>query len=111
MAVRPVVGVWRAGGVFWLLRRFGAGVGVASRQLKVLGGVSLGTRERVVVVQAGGKQLVLGVSPGRVETLCVLEGEDRMQAEPQQASGGPGNGEGEFARHLSGWLSRKQVQP
>lgn len=42
-------------------------------QLRVLGGLSVGGRERVVLVQVGGAQIVLGVAPGRVQALHVLE--------------------------------------
>ena len=41
--------------------------------LRVVGGLSLGQRERLVVVEAGGEQLLLGVSPGRIERLHVLD--------------------------------------
>jgi len=33
------------------------------------------------LLQAGKKQLILGVTPGRIETLLVLEGEDCLQKE------------------------------
>lgn len=42
----------------------------------MIGGLSLGLREKVIVLQIGKKQLVLGVTPGRIETLLVLEGDD-----------------------------------
>jgi flagellar protein FliO/FliZ len=42
-------------------------------QLKVLAGVSMGPRERVVLLQAGSTQLLLAVVPGRIQTLHVLE--------------------------------------
>jgi flagellar protein FliO/FliZ len=45
-------------------------------RLQIVGGLSLGMRERIVLVQAGKKQLILGVTPSRIETLHVLEGED-----------------------------------
>lgn len=58
----------------WLLRRFGnLPGGGGNGPLKVLTAVSVGQRERVVLVQIGEKQLLLGVAPGRVETLHVLE--------------------------------------
>lgn len=41
--------------------------------LKVVSGISLGQRERAVVVQVGDKQLLLGIAPGRVQTLYELE--------------------------------------
>ena len=60
-------------GVAWLTRRFGNFQTDASGALRVLGGLSMGPRERVVLVQVGDKQLLLGVAPGRVSTLHVLD--------------------------------------
>lgn len=57
----------------WFMRRLG-GVGHnAAGQLKVLGGLAVGQRERVVLIQVGQQQLLLGVAPGRVQTLHVLD--------------------------------------
>jgi flagellar protein FliO/FliZ len=41
--------------------------------LKIIGGLSMGARERVVLLQVGTEQLLLGVSPGRINTLHVLD--------------------------------------
>jgi len=41
--------------------------------LKVLGGLSMSARERVVLLQVGEQQLLVGVSPGRINTLHVLD--------------------------------------
>jgi flagellar protein FliO/FliZ len=41
--------------------------------MKILGGVSLGQRERAVLVEVGGKHLLLGIAPGRVNTLHVFD--------------------------------------
>ena len=41
--------------------------------LKIIGGISMGSRERVVLLQVGSEQLLVGVSPGRINTLHVLE--------------------------------------
>jgi flagellar protein FliO/FliZ len=49
--------------------------------MKILGGVSLGTRERAVLVEVGGKHLLLGVAPGRVSTLHVFDAPLDMQRE------------------------------
>lgn len=59
--------------VAWFLRRFGGLQTTASGALKVLGGISMGTRERVVLMQVGDTQLLVGVTPGRVQTLHVLD--------------------------------------
>lgn len=47
-----------------------AGAGAA---LTVKGGVQIGAKERVVWMQAGETHLLLGVSPGRVQTLHVFD--------------------------------------
>ena len=60
-------------GVAWLARRFGNFQTAASGALRVVGGLSMGPRERVVLVQVGDQQLLLGVAPGRVSTLHVLD--------------------------------------
>ncbi|HKK23844.1 MAG TPA: flagellar biosynthetic protein FliO [Pseudohaliea sp.] len=57
----------------WGLRRMGGPAGGGSGRLRVLAGVAVGTRERVVLLQAGDTQLLLGVAPGRVQTLHVLD--------------------------------------
>lgn len=57
----------------WLVRRVGMVSGVAGSVLRVLGVVSVGQREKLVLVQVGEKQLLVGVAPGSVTTLHVLE--------------------------------------
>ena len=47
-----------------------------AEKMRVVGGLSLGLREKVILLQVGRKQLILGVTPGRIETLHVLEGDD-----------------------------------
>ena len=44
-----------------------------SDSLKIIGGISMGSRERVVLLQVGEQQLLLGVSPGRINALHLLE--------------------------------------
>ena len=60
-------------GMAWLMRRLGSVNGTAEGNLKVLGGVSVGQRERVVLIQAGKTQLLIGVAPNMVRTLHVMD--------------------------------------
>ena len=65
-----VVAIVTAG---FLIRRIH---GVSSRlgnEFRIISGISLGAKERMVLVQVGDKQLLIGVAPGRVQTLYVLE--------------------------------------
>ena len=57
----------------WLLRRFTKLGGTMGGALQVLGGISLGARERIVLVQVGERQILLGIAPGQIQTLHVLE--------------------------------------
>jgi flagellar protein FliO/FliZ len=57
----------------WLMRRL-KGIGrFASGPIEIVADVSLGAKERAVLVQVGGKQLLLGVAPGRVNVLHALD--------------------------------------
>ena len=71
----------------WVFKRF-ANVQVGAQgRMKVIGGISLGTRERAVLLQVGEQQLLLGVSPGRVQTLHVLEEPLSVDRESQVGRG------------------------
>jgi flagellar protein FliO/FliZ len=59
--------------IAWLLKRSGRFQIAAGGGLRILGGLSMGARERVVLLQVGDTQLLVGVAPGRVQTLHVLE--------------------------------------
>ena len=65
----------------WLARRM-RGAGTASSSgLTVLAQVSLGTRERAVLLRVGAQQVLIGVAPGNVRTLHIIDG----VAEPDAA--------------------------
>jgi flagellar protein FliO/FliZ len=84
----------------WLLKRSGRFQLAAGGSLRVLGGLSMGSRERVVLIQAGDTQLLLGVAPGRVQTLHVL---DRpLQPKDSLPSGG-------FAEQLGRILGKEKI--
>lgn len=88
--------------VFWAFAKFmkqmQVGQGGAHSGLKVIGALSLGQRERVVVVQAGTEQLVLGVTSSAINTLHVLE-------TPMSATDSPELGD--FKQKLSAALKRQ----
>jgi flagellar protein FliO/FliZ len=71
----------------WLLRRSGQMQAGGQSALRIVGGLSLGPRERAVLVQIGDKQLLIGVAPGRVQTLHVLD-QPLPQTQGQKLEGG-----------------------
>jgi flagellar protein FliO/FliZ len=84
----------------WVMRRLGGLPGTGAGSLRILGGLSMGTRERVVLIQVGDQQLLLGVAPGRVQTLHVLE-------HPIPTTH-PESGKGGFAASLGAALQRSK---
>ena len=74
-------------GAAWLVRKlrtfgkFGAGA------IEVIADVAVGTKERAVLVQVGKQQILLGVAPGRVNTLHVLAEPVDVHPKPPHAAG------------------------
>ena len=63
-------------GLGWLIKRVGNFPVAGKGMVRILGGVSLGPREKAVVLEAGNRRLLVGVAPVRVQTLCVLSESD-----------------------------------
>ena len=67
----------------WLMRRLSGGKGFGSRGVKVLGGVALGPRERIVLIEVGEECLVVGIVPGQIRTLHRLP-KNQIQLDSEQ---------------------------
>jgi flagellar protein FliO/FliZ len=74
----------------WVLRKITGLNASGTGRMRVVDGLSLGMREKVILLQVGKKQLVLGVTPGRIQTLEVLEGEDCLVKEDMPNPAGKG---------------------
>lgn len=57
----------------WLMRRYVTMPAGRAGALRLLAAISVGQRERVVLVQAGETQLLIGIAPGQVRTLHVFD--------------------------------------
>jgi flagellar protein FliO/FliZ len=75
-AIRTVLGLAVVlallGATAWVSRRFRVGAGLRGGLIEVVSGLSLGARERVVLIRVGGDQVLVGVSPSGMRTLHVL---------------------------------------
>lgn len=56
----------------WAVKRFSRIGPAMGGDIQIIAGRSLGPRERVVVVQVGEEQILVGLTPGRMQTLHVL---------------------------------------
>ncbi|WP_296217208.1 flagellar biosynthetic protein FliO [Pseudomonas sp. UBA2684] len=84
----------------WLMRRVQQITPRGGQVIKVLSSQALGPRDRLVLVQVGGEQILLGLTPGRITPLHVM-------AEPVHLpDGAPASTE--FAQRLMELLGKDQ---
>ena len=78
----------------WLLRRVQqAGLAGKGQVIELIGSRALGPRDRLMLVQVGNEQILLGLSPGSITALHVLK-------EPVQVPSGTEKATPEFAQRL-----------
>lgn len=92
-------------GISWFVKRFSQGAFAGNSYLKIIATMPLGTRERIALIDAGGKQLLIGVTPTNINTLHVFE------VPVTRPAGGGGDDSGdinssEFGRKLMAILQR-----
>jgi flagellar protein FliO/FliZ len=89
----------------WLLRRFTPGYSAMGGMLKVIGGMSVGPKERVVLVEIGDTWLLLGVAPGQVNALHSMPKPEDVTTAASMAHGVTESG---FAAWLKQAVQRRQ---
>lgn len=77
----------------WLLRRVQGAAPGAGQIIEILGSRTLGSRDRLLLIQVGKEQILIGHSPGSIEALHVL-------AEPVEVPAGARQATPEFAQRL-----------
>ena len=86
----------------WLLRRLQqAGPAGKGQVIELIGSRALGPRDRLMLVQVGNEQILLGLSPGTITALHVLK-------EPVQVPSTSEKATPEFAQHLLKILGKDQ---
>lgn len=59
--------------IAWLAKRYIPNIGAQSSVVRIVGGVNVGARERVVVLEVAGRWIVVGVGAGQVSSIANLE--------------------------------------
>jgi len=86
----------------WLLRRVQqAGPAGKGQVIELIGSRALGPRDRLMLVQVGNEQILLGLSPGTITALHVLK-------EPVQVPSGTEKATPEFAQRLLELMGKDQ---
>jgi len=72
-------------GLAWFLKRFGPRGMMGSANVKLVGALNIGGRERIMVVEVGDQWIVVGASPGRVNALATMPRREGAEAQAQLA--------------------------
>jgi flagellar protein FliO/FliZ len=56
----------------WLVKKFNLNQQSQNGLIKIIAGLSIGTRDRIVLLQIGEEQILVGLTPGRIEKLHTL---------------------------------------
>jgi flagellar protein FliO/FliZ len=73
----------------WALKRLQAGAGRPGRAVTLVGGLTLGPRERIAIVEAEGRRWMLGVTGQSISLLAELERPDPSETATHPPSGFP----------------------
>ncbi|KPQ29627.1 MAG: flagellar biosynthetic protein FliO [Marinobacter excellens HL-55] len=84
-------------GCAWLIRRMSGLTGMNNSAIKVVSVLAIGARERIALVEVGGQQILLGITPSTIRTLQVFD-------EPVVDAANPPSSE--FARRLQGMIGK-----
>lgn len=89
-------------GLSWFVKRFSQGGFMQNPNMKIISAMPLGTRERLLLVDVGGKQLLLGVTATQINTLHVFD-------EPVAQAEKPAPIASDFSQKLMAILQQKNV--
>jgi len=70
----------------WFLKRYGPKMGGGTANLRIVGSLNLGGRERLLVVEVGEQWIVVGASPGRVNALATMPRQEGADGVPGGAT-------------------------
>jgi flagellar protein FliO/FliZ len=72
-------------GAAWLVKKLSGGREFGQGGVKIVGGVVLGPRERVVLLEVGQERLVIGIVPGQIRTLHRLAVPDQSSESTKES--------------------------
>lgn len=87
----------------WFLKRYGPKAGAGSANLRVVGALNLGGRERVLVVEVGNQWIVVGASPGRINALATMPKQEGAEMSGSGATLAP---QSQPANNFADWLKQ-----
>lgn len=93
-------------GLSWFVKRFAQGGFMQNSSIKMVASMPLGTRERLMLVEVGGKQILLGVTAAQINSLHVFD-EQVVQVPDKKADRPTAPGASDFSQKLMAILQQK----
>ncbi len=93
-------------GLAWFLKRYGPRAGGGTANLRIVGSLNLGGRERLLVVEVGDQWIVVGASPGRVNALATMPRQEGAGAHGGGATLAQGAHAAPSANSFADWLNQ-----
>lgn len=90
--------------VAWLLKRMNMAQQSSGNLLKVVGGMAIGQRERIVLIEVKDTWLVVGICPGQIRTLHTLQKPEDSKQNAENSTINSQPAENKFAKLLSSVL-------
>ncbi|TPG46235.1 flagellar biosynthesis protein FliO [Rhodanobacter glycinis] len=91
LSLLGIIGLILAAG--WLTRRMQRRHGVAGRRIRCVESFAVGARDRLLLLDADGKRLLIGMGPGGMRTLHVYDGTQAAPVEQPAAAPVPAFGD------------------
>lgn len=70
----------------WLLKKFNATGAISGGTIKIIGGVAIGNRERIMVVEVADQWIVVGVTASSISALATMPKQEVTPLPEDQAS-------------------------
>jgi flagellar protein FliO/FliZ len=93
-----VLGVFAA--FAWGMKRYGPRAMTRTQNIKLVGGLSVGGRERILVVEVADQWIVVGAAPGGLSALSVMAKPPHADVPDQPLTGAPGG------KNFADWLKQ-----
>jgi flagellar protein FliO/FliZ len=95
-------------GLAWFMKRYGPKAQGGSAHVKLVGALSLGGRERIMVVEVGDQWIVVGASPGRINALATMARKENVTlgTDAETASGATLHPHQPSASSFAEWLKQ-----
>lgn len=82
--------------IAWGMKKIGAGKPAGGGAIHIVGGINVGNRERILVVEVAGEWIVVGVTPTSITALSTMPKQEGMSLSPTMP----------IAKNFSAWLQQ-----